>query len=204
MKSKTLLHILALALLLTALASVAAAEPTAYKVDPAHSAVSFTIRHFVSNVPGRFGDFNGVIKYDKQNPAASSVEFTVKAASINTDNADRDNHLKSADFFDVEKFPTLTFASTKVAAKDADTLDVTGNLTIHGVTKQVTIPVDVLGTIKGPRGEKAGFETAFTINRKEYGVIWNRVLDAGGTVLGEDVKVNIAIEADAPAPAPAK
>ncbi len=204
MKSKTFLHILALALLLTALATVVAAEPTAYKVDPAHSAVGFTVRHFVSNVPGRFGDFNGVIKYDKQSPAASSVEFTVQAKSIDTGNKDRDDHLRSADFFDVEKFPTLTFASTKVAAKDADTLDVTGNLTIHGVTKQVTIPVDVLGTVKGPRGEKAGFESSFTINRKEYGVIWNRVLDAGGTVLGEDVKVNISIEADAQAAAPAR
>ncbi len=200
MKTKTLLYVLALALLLPTLA---AAAPVTYKVDPAHSAVSFTIRHFVSNVPGRFGDFSGSIKYDKQNPSASSVEFTVQAGSIDTDNADRDNHLKSPDFFDAAKFPTLTFTSTKVAAKDADTLDVTGNMTIHGVTKQVTIPVEILGTVQTPRGEKAGFETAFTLNRKEYGIVWNRVLDAGGTILGEDVKVTIAIEADAPA-APAK
>jgi polyisoprenoid-binding protein YceI len=200
-KSKTYLPFLLLSALLPA---VAAAETVAYKVDPAHSAVSFTIRHFVSNVPGRFGDFNGVIKYDKANPAASSVEFTVQAASISTDNKDRDDHLKSPDFFDVAKFPTLTFTSTKVAAKDADTLDVTGNLTIHGVTKQVTIPVEVLGTMKTPRSEKAGFETAFTVNRKDFGIVWNRVLDAGGTVLGEDVKISIAVEADGPAAAPAK
>jgi polyisoprenoid-binding protein YceI len=200
-KTKTLLQILSLALLLPALA---AAEATVYKVDPVHSAVGFTIRHFVSNVPGRFRDFNGVIKHDKQNPAASSVEFTVQTASIDTGNNDRDEHLRSADFFDAAKFPTLTFTSTKVTAKDADTLDVTGNLTLHGVTKQVTIPVDFLGTVKGPRGEKAGYESNFTLNRKDYGILWNRVLDAGGAVLGEDVKVNIAIEADAPAPAPAK
>lgn len=201
MKSKTFLKILMLALFLPA---VAVAAPAAYKVDPNHSSVGFTIRHFVSNVPGRFRDFNGVIKYDKQNPAASSVELTVQAASINTDNTDRDNHLKSADFFDVEKFPTLTFTSTKVTAKDADTLNVTGNLTMHGVTKEVTIPVNVLGTMKGPRGEKAGFETGFTLNRKDYGIVWNRVLDAGGSILGDDVKVSIEIEADQQAEAPAK
>lgn len=193
MKSKTFLKALLLSLLLPALA---AAEPVTYKVDADHSGVSFTIRHFVSNVPGRFRDFDGVIKHDKQNPAASSVEFTVKAPSIDTGNNDRDEHLRSPDFFDVQKFPTLTFTSTKVAAKDADTLDVTGNLTMHGVTKQITIPVDVLGSVKTPNGEKAGFETSFTVNRKDYGIVWNRVLDAGGSVLGEDVKINISIEAN--------
>jgi len=201
LKSKAFLPILTLALFLPGLA---VAAPAAYKVDPNHSSVGFSIRHFVSNVPGRFRDFNGVIKYDKQNPAASSVELSVQAASINTDNTDRDNHLKSADFFDVEKFPTLTFTSTKVTGKDANTLNVTGNLTMHGVTKEVTIPVSVLGTMKGPRGEKAGFETAFTVNRKDYGIVWNRVLDAGGSILGDDVKVSIEIEADAQAETPAK
>lgn len=193
MQRKILTYVLGLALLLPALA---AAETAVYKVDPDHSAVAFTIRHFVSNVPGRFGDFNGTIKYDQDKPAASAVEFTVQAASIDTGNDDRDKHLRSPDFFDTEKFPTLSFASTSVKPKDADTLDVTGDLTIHGVTKQVTIPVEILGTMKGPSGEKAGFETAFTVNRKDYGVVWNRVLDAGGTVLGEDVKISIAIEAD--------
>ena len=201
MKSKAFLPILTLALFLPGLA---VAAPAAYKVDPNHSSVGFSIRHFVSNVPGRFRDFNGVIKYDKQNPAASSVELTVQAASIDTDNTDRDNHLKSPDFFDVAKYPTLTFASTKVTAKDANTLNVTGNLTMHGVTKEVTIPITVLGTMKGPRGEKAGFETAFTVNRKDYGIVWNRVLDAGGSILGDDVKVSIGIEADQQAETPAK
>jgi polyisoprenoid-binding protein YceI len=198
---KTPISALVLALALPALA---VAEPAVYKVDPDHSAISFSVRHFVSNVPGRFRDFDGTIKYDKQAPANSSVEFTVQAASIDTDNDDRDTHLKSPDFFDAQKFPTLSFASTSVKAQDADTLEVTGDLTIHGVTKRVTIPVEVLGTMATPRGEKAGFETSFTVNRKEYGVIWNRVLDAGGTVLGEDVKVNIAIEADRQQPAAAK
>ena len=201
MSRKTLISALVLTLALPALA---AAEPAVYKVDPDHSAISFSVRHFVSNVPGRFRDFDGTIKYDKQAPANSSVEFTVQSASIDTDNDDRDTHLKSPDFFDAQKFPTLSFASTSVKAQDADTLEVTGDLTIHGVTKRVTIPVEVLGTMATPRGEKAGFETSFTVNRKEYGVIWNRVLDAGGTVLGEDVKVNIAIEADRQQPAAAK
>jgi polyisoprenoid-binding protein YceI len=191
-RSRTFVQALSLALLLPALA---AAEPVVYKVDPSHSGVNFTVRHFVTNTPGRFRDFDGTIKYDKQNPAASSVEFTVKTASIDTNNDDRDGHLRSADFFEVEKFPTMTFTSTKVVPKDADTLEVTGNLTVKGVTKQITIPVDVLGTFKTPNGEKAGFETSFTINRKDYGIVWNRVLDAG-PVLGEDVKINISVEAD--------
>jgi polyisoprenoid-binding protein YceI len=147
-------------------------------------------------VPGRFKDFEGTIKYDRQNPPASTVEFTAQAASIDTDNADRNNHLKSPDFFDAQKFPTLTFTSTSVQAKDANTLNVTGNMTIHGVTKTITIPVSVLGTVKTPKGEKAGFEADFTIDRKDYGVQWNRVLDTGGTMLGNDVKISVSVEAN--------
>ena len=194
------LQALALALLLPALAT---AEPAIYKVDADHSGVSFSIRHFVSNVSGRFRDFDGVIKYDKANPAASSVEFTVRAASIDTTNNDRDEHLRSKDFFDVQKFPTLTFTSTQVVPKDATTLDVTGNLTLHGVTKPVTFPISLLGTVKTPRGEKAGFETTFKIDRKEFGILWNNVLDSG-PVLGDDVKVTIEVEADRQADVPGK
>lgn len=208
MRRKALVQALSRALLLTAafalFATVAAADPVVYKVDPDHSGVSFTIRHFVSNVSGRFKDFDGVIKYDKANPAASSVSFTVQAKSIDTDNDDRDNHLRSPDFFDTEKFPTLTFSSTSVKAVDADTLEVTGDLTIKGVTRKVTIPVDLLGSVKTPRGEKAGFETSFKLDRKEYGITWNRALDTGGAVLGDDVKVSISIESDRQADAPAK
>ena len=191
-RSKAIIQALSLALLLPALA---AAELAVYKVDAGHSGVNFTIRHFVTNTPGRFKDFDGTIKYDKQNPAASSVEFTIKTPSIDTANDDRDNHLRGGDFFEVEKFPTMTFVSKKVAAKDADTLEVTGDLTIKGVTKPITIPVEVLGTAKTPNGEKAGFESSFTINRKDYGISWNRVMDSGA-VLGDDVKVTISIEAN--------
>jgi polyisoprenoid-binding protein YceI len=198
---RALPYALSLALLLPALA---VADPIVYKVDSDHSGVSFTIRHFVSNVPGRFKDFDGAIKYDPQNPAASTVNFTIQSASIDTDNTDRDNHLKGPDFFDVTKFPTLTFSSTAVKAVDADTLEVTGELTIKGVTKKVTVPVDLLGSVKTPRGEKAGFETAFKLDRKEYGITWNRALDNGGAILGDDVKVSISIEADRQAEQPAK
>jgi polyisoprenoid-binding protein YceI len=184
------------ALMLTLLLpAVAAAEPVIYKVDVDHSGVSFSIRHFVSNVSGRFRDFDGVIKYDKANPTASSVEFTVKAASIDTTNNDRDEHLRSKDFFEVQKFPTLTFTSTQVTPKDGTTLNVTGNLTLHGVARQITFPVSLLGTVKTPRGEKAGFETTFTIDRKEFGILWNNVLDSG-PVLGDEVKITIEIEAN--------
>jgi polyisoprenoid-binding protein YceI len=193
-----------LALLLSALGpAAAAAEPMPLKVDPSHSSVSFTIRHFVSNVPGRFKDFEGVIQHDRQKPEASSVSFTVQAGSIETDNDERDEHLRSADFFDVQKFPTLTFTSTSVKAKDADELDVTGDFTLHGVTRRITIPVQVLGTVKGPHGEKAGFETSFTINRKDYGIVWNRVLDAG-PMLGDDVRITVSVEANRQDVQPAK
>lgn len=186
-----------------ALPALALAEPVTYKVDADHSGVNFSIRHFVTNTPGRFKDFDGTIVHDKDNPAGSKVEFTVQAASIDTANDDRDKHLRSADFFDVEKFPTLSFTSTQVKAQDKDTLEVTGDLTIHGVTKRVTIPVDFLGTVKTPNGEKAGFETTFTVNRKDYGIVWNRVMDAG-PVLSEDVKVTISVESDRQQPAAAK
>lgn len=204
MRSKALIHALSLALLLPALSAVAAAEVAVYKIDPDHSGVNFTIRHFVTNVPGRFKDFDGVVKYDKQNPAASSVSFTIQATSIDTANTDRDNHLRGADFFDVEKFPTITFSSTSVKAVDADTLEVTGDMTMHGVTKKITVPVEVLGSMKTPRGEKAGFESSFKLDRKEYGVTWNRALDNGGAILGDDVKIVIAVEADLQTEQPAK
>lgn len=184
---------LILALSLT-LPTLAAAEPAVYKVDTDHSGVNFSIRHFVSNVSGRFRDFDGVVRFDRQNPAASRVELRVAAASIDTANNDRDEHLRSKDFFEVEKFPALTFTSSKVVAKDADTFEVTGNLTMHGVTRQITFPVEFLGSVQAPRGERAGFSANFVINRKEFGIDWNNILDSG-PVLGDEVKVNIEIEA---------
>lgn len=167
-----------------------------WKVDGGHSQATFEVRHFVSEVSGRFNEVAGTIQFDSAKPEASKVEMTVQSKSIDTANENRDNHLRSPDFFDVERFPTLSFKSTAVKVDSATQLSVTGDFTLHGVTKSVTIPVRVLGMIETPRGTKAGFKTQFVINRKDYGVLWNQTLDAGGTVLGEEVAITISIEAN--------
>jgi polyisoprenoid-binding protein YceI len=177
---------------LLALPFTAGAEQTTWTVDPTHSNVGFSVRHFLTQVPGEFNDFEGTIVYDAENPSSSSVDVTVQAASIDTDNEQRDGHLKSDDFFAVEQHPTLTFKSKKVAKLGADKLSVTGDLTIRGTTKEVTIPVEVLGVI----GDKAGFATEFVIDRQEYGVQWNRALDNGGTILSDEVKIRLDFEVD--------
>jgi polyisoprenoid-binding protein YceI len=183
-----------------ALALAAPAQADTWNVDAVHSHVGFSVRHLLTPVPGSFGDFTGTIVYDEANPAASTVELTVQTASIDTKNDRRDNHLRSADFFDAEKHPTLTFKSKKVAPLGGNNLAVTGDLTIRGVTKEVTVPVEVLGVM----GDKAGFQTEFEVDRKEYGVLWNRSLDQGDTLLGEDVKIVLTIEADREKPAEAE
>ena len=168
-----------------------------YNIDKVHSAAEFKIRHMVSQVGGKFDDFGGSVNFDKANPANSTVEFTIQTASIDTATPDRDKHLRSADFFDVEKYPTITFKSTKIAAGGLkDSYNVTGNLTMHGVTKTVTLPVAFLGFVKDPWGnDRAGFELETTLNRKDYGIVWNQALDAGGYLLGDDVKIAINLEA---------
>lgn len=179
------------------LAASAAFSQDVYTVDRVHSEVSFRVRHFVAKTPGRFDDFSGTITVVPGKPAESSVEFTIKAASVNTANASRDTHLKSADFFDVEKYPEITFKSTKIAPVDADTFNVTGIFTLHGTARELTIPVDFGGTVTDARGTvKAGFSLATKINRKDYGILWNQTLDTGGMVLGEEVEITINIEAN--------
>jgi polyisoprenoid-binding protein YceI len=172
------------------------AAPDTFSADPKHSGAEFKIRHMMSNVGGKFLDFAGSASLDKANPAASSVEFTIQAASVDTASADRDKDLKSANFFDVEKFPTIHFKSTKITpTKTKDTYDVTGDFTLHGVTKQITIPVAFLGFGKDPWGnERAGFELNTTLYRKDYGMNWNKALDQGGYLLADDVKININLE----------
>jgi polyisoprenoid-binding protein YceI len=193
---------LLIALLIVAAPLVAADLP--YSIDKAHSNATFRIRHMMSSVAGRFGDLDGAINIVRDNPAASSVEFTIKSASIDTASEGRDKHLKSADFFDVEKFPTITFKSTAIAKSSTkDVFDVTGDLTMHGVTKRITLPVTFLGYGKNGRGMPlAGFEIETTLNRKDYGIVWNRNLDEGSVLLSDDVKVAIAIEAVQRPPAP--
>ncbi|HEY4642120.1 MAG TPA: YceI family protein [Thermoanaerobaculia bacterium] len=167
-----------------------------FKVDKAHSNVDYKVRHLVSNVTGKFTDFDGTIDMQPGKPGASSVEFTINAGSNDTGEADRDKHMRTADFFDVDKFPTISFKSTSIApSKKKDLYNVTGNLTIRGVTKKVTIPVQFLGAAKDPWGnDKAGFSLTTTINRKDYGVNWNKALDNGGFLVGDDVEVTINLE----------
>ena len=194
-------------ILLATLVALPVLAQETWTVDKGHSTANFKIRHFTANVVGGFNDFDGTITLDRANPAKSSVEFTIQAASIDTNSENRDKHLRSADFFDVEKFPTITFKSTAVAAKGKDAFDVTGDLTLHGVTKRVTLPVTFGGFMKTSRGEKAGFEVETTLNRKDYGIVWNRALDEGGFMLSDDVKVTINLEmnkkVETPAAAPA-
>lgn len=167
-----------------------------YTVDKVHSEAGFQVRHLMSKVRGRFAEFAGTVSVDAARPDASSVEFTIKAASIDTSNADRDAHLRSADFFDVRTYPEITFKSSRIAAKGQDRYDVAGTLTLHGVSKEITLPVAFLGFAKDPwGGERAGFETTVTLNRKDFGIVWNKALDTGSLVLGDEVSVSISLEA---------
>lgn len=170
-----------------------------YQVDPVHSDVAFRIRHLVSYVTGHFREFQGTIHLNREDLAGSSVEFTIKTSSIDTANERRDNHLRSEEFFHVDEHPEMTFQSTRVDKASADTYNVTGRFTLHGVQKSITIPVEVLGFTKHPTfGERAGFSTRFTLARSEYGIDWNLPMEADSLVLGDDVKIEINIEAFKP------
>ena len=174
--------------------SRAAAE--AWTIDAGHSSVSFKVRHFFAPVTGRFKEVSGTLMYDAAKPEASSIELTIPAASISTDNDKRDEHLRSDDFFGVEKYPNITFKSTKIeAGASKGTYKVTGNLTMRDVTKPVTLNVELLGF--GPDswgGQRGGFSATGSINRQDFGVKWNKVLDNGGTMLDDVVKIEIGIE----------
>jgi len=182
-------------------AALAAASPAlaaeTYEFDKSHTTVGFQVRHIFTMLGGKFQDFSGTIGVDRAKPEGSSVEFTIRAASIFTNDAKRDEHLKSPDFFDVAKHPTITFKSTSMKPNGKDSWLVTGDLTMRGVTRQVTLPVSFLGEGKDPWGnEKMGFSTSTTLDRKDYGINWNKALDQGGVLVGDEVKVEIAIEAN--------
>ena len=184
--------------ILAALALCASAfAADTFIVDRNHSEAMFSVRHLVSRVSGKFNDFAGKIEVDRDKPGASAVEFTIKTGSIDTGVAGRDQDLRSANFFEAEKFPEITFKSTSInPTSKKNVYDVTGPFTMHGVTKTITLPVEFLGFIKDPRGnERAGFSTHVTINRKDYGINWNRALDNGGTLLSDDVDITVNIEA---------
>jgi polyisoprenoid-binding protein YceI len=167
-----------------------------YAIDKAHSEVTFQVRHLLSRVRGRFSEFDGQVRFDPDHPDAGDVQFTIQAASIDTNQPDRDTHLRSADFFKVDEFPTLSFASSRVVPAGGDEFDVTGALTIRGVTRTVTLRVRYLGRASDPWGnEKLAFETETTINRKDYGLNWNAALETGGFLVGDEVKISIALQA---------
>lgn len=167
-----------------------------YQIDTVHSSVAFSVRHMViSDVKGEFNKFSGTIMFDKDNVGNSSVNVTIDAASIDTDNEKRDGHLKSADFFDVQNHPNITFVSKNVKKGDDGYIAV-GDLTIRGVTKEVGIPFTVAGPIIDSGGNKRiGANGELTINRQDFGVSWSRTLDNGGLVVGEDVKISLDVEA---------
>jgi polyisoprenoid-binding protein YceI len=176
------------------LASTSVFAVDSYAVDPVHSNVAFTIRHLVSKVTGKFDDFSGTVNVDPKKLATSSVDFAIKVASIDTGNSDRDKHLKSGDFFDAEKYPEITFKSSSVKATGKDKYSVAGTLTMHGVSKQVVLPVEFGGFGKDMQGnEKAGFELSTRLDRKAYGINWNKAVD-NGTLLGDEVAVTINLE----------
>jgi polyisoprenoid-binding protein YceI len=189
-------------------AAVLAASPVlaadTYTFDNAHTTVGFQVRHIFTMLGGSFDAFEGTIQVDQANPVASAVSFTIQATSINTREPKRDAHLRSADFFDVAKFPTITFKSTAVRPAAGGLYQVTGDLTMHGVTRTVTLPVQFLGAGKDPWGnEKMGFELSTTLDRKDYGIVWNHTLDQGNVLVGDEVKVQISIEANKAKPASA-
>ena len=168
-----------------------------YAIDPTHSRVGFVARHaMVTKVRGSFNEFEGSGYFDAENPASSHLQLTIQAASIDTRNADRDAHLRSNDFFDMENFPEITFTSTKVEHIDADNYKVTGDLTIKGVTKSVTIDFEYAGTAVDPFGnQRIGVEGTTTINRKDWGVNWNAALEAGGVLVSEKVTLEFEVSA---------
>lgn len=168
-----------------------------YNLDPFHSTIQFKVKHLmITNVTGVFEKFKGSVIIDEKDISKSKVDVSIDMASLNTSIARRDEHLRSADFFDVAKFPTMTFVSTTVEKAGVDKLKVTGNLTIKGITRPVILNVDgPTGEIKSPQGDvKRGASAAATVNRQDFGVSWNKKLDGGGLVVADDVYISIDTE----------
>ncbi len=192
-----MIRVLLAGLMVFVLSFPAAASDFVWQIDPAHSSFQFKIRHLtVSNVKGDFGKSTGAVTMDAQDPAKLRVELSIDAASIDTGHAKRDEHLRSPDFFDVVKYPTITFVSKKVVSNGPNRLKVTGDLTIKGISKEVTVDVDgPTSEIKDPGGNiRRGATGTTRINRKDFGITWNRVLDTGGLVVGEDVDISVEVE----------
>ncbi len=185
-------------LILAALLAIPALSHAAeWRIDPAHTTVSFKVRHLgVTWVQGEFQRVSGKVRYDRKNPGASAADIVIDADSINTRNARRDNHLRNDDFLLVEKHPAITFKSKSVKNAGAEGLDLVGDLTIRGVTREVVLKVaDISGEVKMRRGTvKMGASATTRINRKDFGVKYNRLLEAGGLVVGDEVRITIDVE----------
>jgi polyisoprenoid-binding protein YceI len=168
-----------------------------YTIDPAHSRIGFVARHaMVTKVRGSFKDFDGSGYFDAADPANSKLHLTIKAVSIDTGNADRDAHLRSNDFFDMDNHPEINFSSTGVEQAGQDRYQVTGNLTIKGVTRPVTVDFEYTGSATDPFGNhRIGFEGTITVNRKDWGVNWNAALEAGGVLVSEKVTLEFDVSA---------
>ena len=178
------------------LAASAMAAPENYKIDPVHSSISFKVRHLFSYVTGKFTKFDGTLTVDPDAVDQSSVTATVQTPSIDTANDHRDDDLRSAEFFDVSKYPEITFKSKSVKQNGEKTADIVGDFTMHGVTKELTLHAQFLGKGKGMRGEISGWHlTADPLKRGDYGIKWNKAIE-GTQVVGDDVEITIDIEAD--------
>jgi polyisoprenoid-binding protein YceI len=168
-----------------------------WQIDPGHSSFQFKVRHLmVSNVKGDFTKMKGMVTIDEQNIANLKVDITIEAASVNTGHATRDEHLRNADFFDVTKYPTITFVSKKIERTGTNTLKVMGDLTIRGVTKEITVDVEgPTSEVKDPGGNfRRGATATAKINRQDFGIMWNRVLDTGGVVVSDEVNIYVEVE----------
>ena len=173
------------------------AGTSTWKMDSAHSHAQFKVRHMmISNVKGEFIGMNGTLELDEKDYTKSKVQASIQAASINTREVQRDAHLKSADFLDVEKFPTLTFSSTKISKNGEEEYSVAGDLTIHGVTRSVVFTVEsVTAPAKDPWGNtRIGLEAMTKINRKDFGLVWNAALETGGVLVGDEVQISVDAE----------
>ncbi len=168
----------------------------AWQIDPAHSEINFTVRHMmISNVRGQFEKFTGTVDFNEDDPTKSTVDVQIEAASINTKEPPRDNHLRSADFFDAEHYPYLTFKSKRVIKTGDNTGRTVGNLTIRDITREVTLDIEYSGQAQSPWGTtSAGFSATTTINRKDWDLNWNKALETGGVLVGDQIKIAIEIE----------
>lgn len=176
--------------------STTAGTRTAWKLDPAHTAVEFSAKHLmISTVKGRITDIEGTIYTDEKNPRNSSVEANLKATSLDTRTDQRDQHLRSEDFLNVAKWPDIKFRSTRIDG-EKEHFKLTGQLTIRDVTKEITLDVEYVGQTRDPwGGERVGFSATGKFDRRDFGLTWNQALETGGVVVGNDIKINLEVEA---------